>query len=363
MGWADEARRLKVRANADTPARRAHRARVRRRGHRPLPHRAHVLRRRPHRRGARDDPGRRRGRPARGARQAPADAARRLRRALPRSWTACRSRSACSIRRCTSSCRTTEAEIAEVARRRIGVDVDELQRTRRRAARVQPDARPPRLPPRRSPIPRSTRCRRARSSRRRSRSAQETGEPVVPEIMIPLVAHAGASSTSLKARDRRGGAGGVARRAARTLDYLVGTMIELPRAALLRRRDRRDAPSSSRFGTNDLTQTTLRHLARRRRRVPRRLHRQGHPRRRTRSSRIDLEGVGELVQHRRRARPRDAARHQARHLRRAWRRPGLDRVLRRASGSTTSRCSPYRVPIARLAAAQAALGGKVASQA
>ena len=77
MGWADEVRTLRVRTNADTPLDAAHGAQVRRRGHRPLPHRAHVLRRRPHRRRARDDPGRRRDGPARGAGQAPADAARR----------------------------------------------------------------------------------------------------------------------------------------------------------------------------------------------------------------------------------------------------------------------------------------------
>ena len=53
----------------------AHGALLRRRGHRALPHRAHVLRRRPHRRHARDDPGRHREGPARGARQAAADAA------------------------------------------------------------------------------------------------------------------------------------------------------------------------------------------------------------------------------------------------------------------------------------------------
>ncbi len=82
MEWADAARRMKVRANAETPRRRAHGAQVRRRGHRALPHRAHVLRRRPHRRGARDDPRRRRGGPPRRARQAAADAARGLRRAV-----------------------------------------------------------------------------------------------------------------------------------------------------------------------------------------------------------------------------------------------------------------------------------------
>ena len=52
MGWADKYRRLRVRTNADTP-RDAQQAReVRRRGHRPVPHRAHVLRGRPYRRRA-----------------------------------------------------------------------------------------------------------------------------------------------------------------------------------------------------------------------------------------------------------------------------------------------------------------------
>ena len=64
-------------------ARRPHRAEIRRRGHRPLPHRAHVLRCRPHPRRARDDPGRGQCRPPRCARQAAADAACRFHRAVP----------------------------------------------------------------------------------------------------------------------------------------------------------------------------------------------------------------------------------------------------------------------------------------
>ena len=51
--WADKVRTLKVRTNADTPGRRRQGPRVRRRRHRPVPHRAHVLRRGPHRRHAR----------------------------------------------------------------------------------------------------------------------------------------------------------------------------------------------------------------------------------------------------------------------------------------------------------------------
>ena len=45
MAWADEFRRLRVRANADQPDQVGQRRRLRRRGHRPVPHRAHVLRR------------------------------------------------------------------------------------------------------------------------------------------------------------------------------------------------------------------------------------------------------------------------------------------------------------------------------
>ena len=45
MGWADALRRMKVRDQCRDPGRRPHGALVRRRGHRPVPHRAHVLRR------------------------------------------------------------------------------------------------------------------------------------------------------------------------------------------------------------------------------------------------------------------------------------------------------------------------------
>ena len=58
------------------------------------------------------------------------------------------------------------------------------------------------------------------------------------------------------------------------------------------------------------------------------------------SSRSITEGVGELVQHRGRARPAGAPRPQARHLRRAWRRSGLDPLLRTTPASTTSPARP-----------------------
>ena len=88
---------------------------------------------------------------------------------------------------------------------------------------------------------------------------------VVPEIMVPLVAHRSRSSICVKALHRRRGRSGAARDRRASVAYLVGTMIELPRAAfaagdiagsgrvLLLRHQRPDADD-------------VRHLARRRRR-------------------------------------------------------------------------------------------------
>jgi pyruvate,orthophosphate dikinase len=69
--------------------RRPHIHRIRRRGHRALPYRTYVLRGRAHHRGARNDPGRDRGRSPPRAGQDPADAARGFRRDVPHhGWTA-----------------------------------------------------------------------------------------------------------------------------------------------------------------------------------------------------------------------------------------------------------------------------------
>ena len=84
--------------------------------------------------------------------------------------------------------------------------------------------------------------------------AEETGEKVVPEIMIPLVAKR-EELAFLKGRVEAAAAAVLKERAA-SLDYLVGTMIELPRAALTADEIARDAAFFS-FGTNDLTQTTF----------------------------------------------------------------------------------------------------------
>ena len=77
---------------------------------------------------------------------------------------------------------------------------------------------------------------------------------------------------------------------------------------------------------------------------------------------LDREGVGELVRIGVERGRKTRAEAQGRHLRRARRRSGLGRLLPRVGLDYVS-CSPFRVPIARLAAAQAALGKEPASQA
>ncbi len=75
-------------------------------------------------------------------------------------------------------------------------------------------------------------------------AGKRTGKPVVPEVMVPLIATK-AELDLVKARiDAMAQAVADGDRAPRS-NYQVGTMIELPRAALLRRRDRRDARNSS----------------------------------------------------------------------------------------------------------------------
>src|SRR5262249_37685054 len=86
-----------------------------------------------------------------------------------------------------------------------------------------------------------------------ARVREETGETVEAEIMIPLVAIPRELTILKEAIDRVAGEVGQAHGA--TLSYIVGTMIELPRAALLADRIAVDAAFFS-FGTNDLTQTT-----------------------------------------------------------------------------------------------------------
>jgi len=178
------------------------------------------------------------------------------------------------------------------------------------------------------------------------------GIVVIPEVMIPLVstpkelevcrAHATAAAEEILARYSC------------KIDYMIGTMIEIPRAALQANKVAVHADFFS-FGTNDLTQLTY-----------------GFSRddmgkflptyladgilEENPLSRFDIEGVGELVQigteRGRQTNPRLKVGVCGEH--------GGDPKgigFFHKIGLNYVSCSPYRVPVARLAAAQATLGG------
>src|SRR5688572_15639650 len=85
-------------------------------------------------------------------------------------------------------------------------------------------------------------------------AAKKTGKPVVPEVMVPLIATK-AELDLVKGRiDAMAEA--VAKETGAKLSYQVGTMIELPRACLMAAEIAQEAEFFS-FGTNDLTQTTF----------------------------------------------------------------------------------------------------------
>jgi len=179
---------------------------------------------------------------------------------------------------------------------------------------------------------------------------QRKGIKVHPEIMIPLVGFP--RELKLQIDIVRRVAGEVAKEKQTKFNYLVGTMIEIPRAALVADQIARDAEFFS-FGTNDLTQTTL-----------------GMSRDDSGSflpayaeldivdtnpfATIDQKGVGRLMEI-----TRDLGRKTRPKIKlgicgehggeptsvKFCHRLGLDYVS----------CSPFRIPIARLAAAQAAL--------
>ncbi len=182
---------------------------------------------------------------------------------------------------------------------------------------------------------------------------KETGAGVEPEIMVPLIATK-KELDILKAMIDRVGKG-VMERAGVKVPYLVGTMIELPRAAL-RAGDIAETAEFFSFGTNDLTQTVFglsRDDAASFLGAYQRLGILEHDPFVT----LDAEGVGELVR---------LAAERGRAVR-----PGLKLGICGEHGGDPASirfcqevgldyvsCSPYRVPIARLAAAQAALSGE-----
>ena len=298
-----------------------------------MPHRAHVLRRGQHPRGAPDDPRRRRrgSGAARSTRSCRCSS--RTSPASSAPWTGCPSPSACSIRRCTSSCRTEDEQIAVVAEE-LRRQARRRARARRRAARGQPDARPPRLPPGRSPIPEIYETQ-VRAIIEAAVEVKRDGVDVKPEIMIPIVGH----ERELAHHARAGRSTPPTRRspsADEKVAYTVGTMIELPRACLVADKHRRATPTSSRFGTNDLTQTTLGVSRDDAGALPRRLrqarHLPGRSVRRHRSGGRRASSCASASRRAARAKPRP----QDRHLRRARRRAVVGGVLPQRSASTTS---------------------------
>jgi pyruvate,orthophosphate dikinase len=180
--------------------------------------------------------------------------------------------------------------------------------------------------------------------------AKDTGEAVVPEVMVPLVATARELELTKAVIDAE--ARDVFAETGHTLDYLVGTMIELPRAALRAGEIAAHAEFFS-FGTNDLTQTALGISRDDAARFLGVYVEQGiYPR--DPFVGIDEEGVGELVQL---AADRGRAARSAIKLGICGEHGGDPASIAFCEklGLDYVSCSPYRVPIARLAAAQAAL--------
>jgi pyruvate,orthophosphate dikinase len=189
-------------------------------------------------------------------------------------------------------------------------------------------------------------------------AAKRAGKLVVPEVMVPLIATK-TEFDLVKARiDAMAHA--VAKEKNAKVNYQVGTMIELPRASLVADEIAQSAEFFS-FGTNDLTQTTF-----------------GISRDDAASFlgiytargilpvdpfvSIDQRGVGELVrigvERGRGVRPKLKVGICGEH----GGDPASIAFCHEAKLDYVS-CSPFRVPIARLAAAQAALGRTAASQA
>jgi len=179
------------------------------------------------------------------------------------------------------------------------------------------------------------------------------GIKVIPEVMIPLIGSA-KELQNQKAIVDRVAKEVLEKEGASDLKYLIGTMIEIPRAAITADEVAKEADFFS-FGTNDLTQTTMG------------LSRDDYTKfsgeyqnlkvfKADPFAVLDQEGVGKLVE-------------MAVRLGRKTR-PDLEIGICGEHGGEPSSvefcyragmdyvsCSPYRVPIARLAAAQAAISG------
>lgn len=187
-------------------------------------------------------------------------------------------------------------------------------------------------------------------------AASRDGEPVVPEIMIPLVS-AKREVELVKSRVDAVAAA-VRSEMGRGFDYRLGVMVETPRAAL---RADEIAPHTAflSFGTNDLTQMTY-GLSRDDAGRFMSTYVQKGVFREDPFHTLDIDGVGELLK-------LGAERGRAAH-------PGITLSICGEHGGNPESiafcrelgldyvsCSPFRVPVARLAAAQLAISHKIST--
>jgi pyruvate, orthophosphate dikinase len=184
-------------------------------------------------------------------------------------------------------------------------------------------------------------------------AVQKDGIAVFPEVMIPLVGTTKELQLTTEMTHRI--AGEVMKETGVTVQYLVGTMIEIPRAALIADKLGETAQFFS-FGTNDLTQMTFGYS-----RddagsfLPDYVEKKILPKDPFES--IDQEGVGQLV---RLGTERGRGANAKLKVGVCGEHGGDPDSIRffRACGLNYVSCSPYRVPVARLAAAQAELEHK-----
>ncbi|HNU97488.1 MAG TPA: pyruvate, phosphate dikinase, partial [Candidatus Syntrophosphaera thermopropionivorans] len=176
------------------------------------------------------------------------------------------------------------------------------------------------------------------------------GIKVIPEIMVPLVG----IETEFKMQDEiiRSTAEKIFAERGDRIDFLVGTMIEVPRAALIADKIAESAEFFS-FGTNDLTQMTFGY-SRDDAGVFLPIYLDKHILKNDPFQILDQEGVGQLVQmgteRGRKTRPNLKVGICGEH----GGEPSSVEFCHRVGMDYVS-CSPYRVPIARVAAAMAAI--------
>ncbi len=181
-------------------------------------------------------------------------------------------------------------------------------------------------------------------------NVRESGTDVRPEVMIPLVSDVVELTRQRAVVERV--AEQVFREKGLRVSYLVGTMVEVPRAALTADRIAREAEFFS-FGTNDLTQMTYGFSRDDVGAFLPEYFKRGIIKRDPFAS-LDEDGVGSLVKRGvilgRRTRPGLKVGICGEH----GGDPDSVRFCHRADLDYVS-CSPYRIPVARLAAAQAVL--------